>query len=205
MSLDGDPNNPEARLAASYKLKEIRQIHTNTDLIGFVLSQVAGKRVLDIGFACHTMKYADHSKWRHALISKVAEYTLGIDILAPMTQELTSRGYNVRCVDATSEEDLGERFDLVFIGDVLMHVENPSALLRFARRHCSPGGRILISTPNPFSRKFIRQFMREGVMVVCLDHVAWITPTHVMELARRTKLNLLAYHLIKPIPPLSDV
>ena len=201
-SLDGDPNNPHARSAAAKNLKSIRQLHTDTDLIGFVLKKIAGKRVLDIGFACHTMKYADHTKWRHALISKSAKYCLGIDILAPMIKELSARGYNLRCVDATSEEDLGERFDYVFIGDVLMHVENPSALFRFAGRHLSPGGRILISTPNPFSRKFIRQFMREGVMVVCLDHVAWITPTHVMELARRTKLSLVAYHLIKPIPRL---
>lgn len=48
------------------------------------------------------------------------------------------------------------------------------------------------STPNPFSRKFVRQFLREGVIVVNLDHVAWITPTQAMEIARRIGLRLTA-------------
>jgi hypothetical protein len=55
-----------------------------------------------------------------------------------------------------------------------------------------------VTTPNPFSRKFVRQFKREGVMVVNLDHVAWITPTMAMELARRAGIRLVAYHLVKP-------
>jgi SAM-dependent methyltransferase len=113
--------------------------------------------------------------------------------------ELNQRGFDVRCVDATSEADLGERFDLVFIGDVIEHVDNPSALLRFAKRHQAPGGRNLAATPNPFSRKFFRQFRREGVMVVNLDHLAWFTPTQAFELARRNGLALTAYHLVKPM------
>lgn len=102
---------------------------------------------------------------------------LDIDILAPLVEELNDRGFNVRCVDATSDVDLGERF---------------------AARHLAPGGRLYVTTPNPFSRKFVRQFKREGVMVVNLDHVVWITPTMAMELARRADIGLVAYHLVKP-------
>jgi 2-polyprenyl-3-methyl-5-hydroxy-6-metoxy-1,4-benzoquinol methylase len=58
-----------------------------------------------------------------------------LDILAPLVEELRGRGFNVRCVDATSDADLGERFEIVFAGDVIEHVDNAVALLRFAGRH----------------------------------------------------------------------
>jgi 2-polyprenyl-3-methyl-5-hydroxy-6-metoxy-1,4-benzoquinol methylase len=73
--------------------------------------------------------------------------------LSRWVNELNDRGFNIRCVGATSDADLGERFELVSIGAVLQQVENPSALLRFAPRHVARGSKILAATPNPFSRK----------------------------------------------------
>ncbi len=116
-----------------------------------------------------------------------------------MIQSLTVRvGFNVRSVDATGDADLQERFDVVFAGDVVEHVDNAVALLRFGGRHLAPGGRMYVTTPNPFSRKFYRQFRREGVMVTNLDHVAWVSPTMALELGRRAGVRLVAYHLAKP-------
>ena len=162
-----------------------------------------GKRVLDIGVVSHSARYFDLPDWRHGRIHRAAGYCVGIDILEPLVAELNQRGFNVRCVDATSEADLGERFDVVFIGDVVEHVDNAVLLLKFAARHLAPGGRLFVTTPNPFSRKFFRQFKRDGVMVVNLDHVAWITPTLAMELARRAGIALTAYHLVKRFTPLA--
>jgi len=159
---------------------------------------VRGKRVLDIGVVSHSARYFDQAGWRHGRISRAAGYCLGLDILAPLVEELRGRGFNVRCVDATSDEDLGERFEIVFAGDVIEHVDNAVALLRFAGRHLAPGGRLYVTTPNAFSRKFYRQFRREGVMVTNLDHVAWISPTMALELGRRAGVRLEAYHLAKP-------
>jgi len=197
--ISDDPNNRKAKAEARALLPLLRKVHTDTDLTGFVERAVAGKRVLDIGVVSHSARYFDEPGWRHGRIHKAAGYCLGLDILEPLVAELNSRGFNVRCVDATSELDLGERFDTIFIGDVMEHVDNPSALLLFAKRHLSPGGRILAATPNPFSRKFVRQFLREGVVVVNLDHMAWFTPTMALEISRRIGLRLQAYHLVKPI------
>lgn len=197
--ISDDPNNRNARAEARIFLPTLRRVHTDTDLTGFVERAVAGKRTLDIGVVSHSARYLDEPGWRHGHISKAAGYCLGLDILEPLVAELNARGFNVRCVDATSELDLGERFDVVFIGDVMEHVDNPSALLRFAKRHLARGGRIFAATPNPFSRKFVRQFFREGVVVVNLDHMAWFTPTMAIEIGRRIGLRLTAYHLVKPI------
>ncbi|MBK9350179.1 MAG: hypothetical protein IPN05_08310 [Sulfuritalea sp.] len=34
-------------------------------------------------------------------------------LLEPLVKELNERGFNVRCADATSEADMGERFDVL--------------------------------------------------------------------------------------------
>lgn len=199
-----DPNNQQAKEAVRAWLPTARRLHTDSNLSGFIDRLVCGKRVLDIGVVSHSARYFDQPDWRHGRIAKAASYCLGLDILAPLVEELNTRGFNVRCVDATSQADIGERFDLAFIGDVLEHVNNPVDLLAFAGRHLSLGGRVFATTPNPFSRKFYRQFRQEkGALVVNLDHVAWITPTQAMELARRAGLTLEAYHLVKHFSALS--
>lgn len=197
--LSDDPNDKPAQRAVAAWLQAIRRVHVDTDLTGFVEGELRGKTVLDIGVVEHAANYFERPSWRHARIAKVAKSCVGIDILAPMVEELRRRGFDVRCVDATSSADLGQRFEAVFIGDVLEHVNDPVALLAFAARHLEPGGRIWASTPNPFCRKFLRQFRRRGVIIVNLDHLAWITPTMAMELARRSGLELAGVHLVKPI------
>jgi len=199
-----DPNNREVRDVFRAWLKAARRIHVNTDELGFILPLATGNRVLDIGIVEHSANYFGRPSWRHGHIAKVAAHCLGIDIIEPLLDELKQRGLNVRCVDATSDIDLGERFEIIFIGDVMEHVSNPTALLSFAGRHLAAGGRIYASTPNPFSRKFYKHFHREhGVPVGNLDHVAWITPTQAMELARRAGLKMVAYHLTKDFSPIT--
>jgi len=200
-TVSDDPNNRDAKAAVRAWLKTAQRVHTDNDLLGHIESLVRGKRVLDIGVVSHSARYFDLPDWRHGRIHKSADYCVGIDILEPLVKELNERGFNVRCVDATSEIDMGERFDVVFIGDVVEHVDNAVLLLKFAARHLAPGGSLYVTTPNPFSRKFFRQFKRDGVMVVNLDHVAWITPTLAMELARRAGIALAAYHLVKRFSP----
>lgn len=203
--LTDDPNDPRAKAEVRALLPRLRRVHTDTDLTGFVARLAAGRRVLDVGVAAHSMRHLESPDWRHGKIAKAAARCVGVDILESLVDLIRQRGYDVRLVDATSDVDLGERFDVIFIGDVIEHVDNPGALLRFAKRHLAPGGRILAATPNPFSRKFHRQFVKRRDLVVNLDHVAWFTPSMAMELARRTGLSLSAYHLVKPIAGASRV
>jgi len=200
-TVSDDPNHPAAKRAARLRLAALRKVHSDCDLLGFIEARVRGKRVLDIGIVSHSASYFDRPDWRHGRIAAAASSCLGIDIIEPLLLDLKARGFNVRWADATSDTDLGERYDVVFIGDVIEHVDNPVALLRFAARHLADGGKIYASTPNPFSRKFHRQFRRDGVMVVNLDHLSWITPTMAMELARRAGIRLAAYHLVKKMSP----
>jgi SAM-dependent methyltransferase len=195
-----DPNNRAARAEALFWLLYIRKVHLDVNLLDYACERTRGKRVLDIGVVSHSASYFEDKGWRHRRIRDVAAQCVGIDIIEPLVDELNKRGFDVRCVDATSDADMGERFEIVFIGDVIEHVDNPVALLRFAGRHLAPGGRILVTTPNPFSRKFYRRFRRLGTPIVNLDHCAWFTPTLALELSRRAGIELIAYHLAKPFP-----
>lgn len=200
--LSDDPNNRDAQRAVQRYLGSVRQVHTDSGLLEFIEQCVAQRSVLDIGVVSHSARYFDQPDWRHGRIARRARRCVGIDILAPLVAELNQRGFHVLCVDATSGADIGERFERVFIGDVLEHVDDAVALLRFAARHLEAGGRVYATTPNPFSRKFWRRFRRDGTAIVNLDHVAWITPTQAMEIGRRAGLALSAYHLIKRFSPL---
>jgi len=179
----------------------VRRVHTDVGLLEFIESLVAGRSVLDIGVVSHSARYLDQPEWRHGRIVKHAHRCVGVDILEELVTELNARGFNVVCADATSDADLGERFEVAFIGDVLEHVNDPTRLLRFAARHLERGGRIFASTPNPFSRKFYRRFRRDGTVIANLDHVGWITPTQALELGRRAGIALAAYHLVKRYSP----
>jgi 2-polyprenyl-3-methyl-5-hydroxy-6-metoxy-1,4-benzoquinol methylase len=195
--ISDDPNNAQAKAAVRDYLLRVRQVHTDIDLLGFIESLVTGKSVLDIGVAEHSVRYVERPSWRHGRIAARATRCLGVDVLKDLVDELKARGFNVVCVDATSDADLGERFEVAFIGDVLEHVNDATRLLQFAARHLLPGGRVYASTPNPFSRKFYKRFRRDGTAIANLDHVAWITPTQAMEIARRAGRRLAAYHLVK--------
>ncbi len=51
---------------------------------------------------------------------------MGIDVLPTPVADFNAEGYDIRIVDATSEADLGERIDIVYVGDVIEHVNDPA-------------------------------------------------------------------------------
>jgi 2-polyprenyl-3-methyl-5-hydroxy-6-metoxy-1,4-benzoquinol methylase len=200
-SYSDDPNDERARKDVLSWLLSRRQVHLDQDLLDYVCDRARNKSVLDIGVVSHSAGTFDDPGWRHGRIKKVASKCIGLDILEPLVRDLNQRGFDVRVVDATSNADLDERFEMVFIGDTIEHVENPVALLKFAGRHLTPEGRVLVTTPNPFSRKFYRRFRRLGTAVVNLDHCGWFTPTTALELGRRAGISFVGYHLAKKYTP----
>ena len=191
-----DPLNKQA-------VKEVKthllKIKTMVDDMFFdhVIKEISGKRVLDIGVCEHDLHYIDKERWRHKKICEHAGYCLGIDILDDLVNELNQRGYNVRNVDATSDIDLGERFDVIFIGDVLEHVNNAVDLLKFSARHLAPGGKIIAITPNLFYFRLWLEVLIHGTLIANLDHVAGYCPCMVLELSRRAGIKFNRYIFFK--------
>ncbi len=198
--ISDDPNNEKARELIKEAILSRRKIINDCGMLDYVVTRIQGKKVLDVGMVAHSENRLSQSNWRHEIIRKNANYCLGIDILEKLVNQLKENDYNVQCVDATSDFDIGDKFDIVFLGDVIEHVDNPVKLLKFSKRHLTKDGVILASTPNPFSRKFIRQVRKNDTSIVNLDHIAWITPTMALEIGRRADLDLKHYFLIKKAP-----
>lgn len=108
----------------------------------WIINEVKNKKVLDIGIAEHDISHMNRPNWKHKYIRDNAEYCLGLDIIEPLVIELNKRGYNVVHMDATSDENIGELFDIINIGDVIEHVNDPIKLMMFAKRHLAPNGKI---------------------------------------------------------------
>jgi SAM-dependent methyltransferase len=194
-AISDNPISEEVRSAIYAELCQRRRRTTGST--EFLRDFVKGMRVLDIGVVEHDLGHMESPNWKHAKICTWASHVLGVDILPEAVALLQKRGFNVLEVDATSERDLGERFDRVVIGDVIEHVNHPVDLLRFAARHLAPEGRILVSTPNPYWILFLWEALRTGTYVSNADHVSWVSPSAAIEIGRRAGLTLDEYWLLK--------
>ena len=158
-----------------------------------VKAESLNKSVLDIGCAEHDQSHWNSKEWKHGEICKWSSDVMGIDIVPAAVKALCEKGYNVQLVDATSDVFLGRKFDVIVIGDVIEHVDNPVGLLRFAARHINHHGIIICHTPNPFYWSFFLRAIRDGVMIENAEHTSWITPCNLIELAHRSGLSLVEY------------
>ncbi|MEE4538577.1 MAG: class I SAM-dependent methyltransferase [Erythrobacter sp.] len=163
-----------------------------SDRANYLVSRVKGARVLDVGVVEHSVEASYSSGWLHRRISEAASYCLGIDILADDLDVLERQGYNVRLHDI-SESPLEEDFDFVVLGELIEHVGNPEGLLRNSALCLSPGGRLFLTTPNPWYVNYIRTALRSGWALDNTDHIAWFDPATLYALGSRTGLRLVSF------------
>lgn len=167
------------------------------DLSPFWERNLSRKTLLDIGVVEHSMEFTTRPGWRHGAFAKLASKAVGVDILVEEVKELNKKGYDVRVCDATSDADLGERFDVVYIGDVIEHVNDPVALIKFAGRHARAGGKIVVSTPCPFWWRNIREMISNNTFIGNVDHVRWVTPVNALEIGHRAGVPLDRYFTVE--------
>lgn len=191
-TIDPNPNAPSVRAHLRTALLSRRRGRVD-DIQRFLVDFASGRTVLDVGAIQHDVRASSLDGWKHEWVRRAARRVVGVDVLPEEVEVLRGRGYDIRCVDATSDVDLGERFDRVILGDVIEHVDNPVALLRFAGRHLEADGLVLCSTPNPFFVAYLARSVRDGTYIANAEHVAWITPSMALELGHRAGLELREY------------
>jgi 2-polyprenyl-3-methyl-5-hydroxy-6-metoxy-1,4-benzoquinol methylase len=188
-----DPNQPEV---LSYRIQELararkRQLIGNR--IAHIQGLVKGKDVLDIGVVEHFRASSAADTWLHQHVRAAARTCLGMDILADEVKSLCDRGYQVVTHDITSGP-LDAQFDVIVVGDVIEHLNNPSALFKNAAPMLRAGGRLVVSTPNPWYANAILKNLFEGAPFTdSADHVTWFDAGTLCELANRFGLQLDSY------------
>jgi 2-polyprenyl-3-methyl-5-hydroxy-6-metoxy-1,4-benzoquinol methylase len=171
------------------------------DRIEYLCGLARGKRVLDVGVVNHIASTAEDSDWLHGRLAAVAGYCFGVDVVADGIRELRAKGFNVAVCDITSDDlqSIAESFDLGICGELIEHLGNPGALFNAARQLLVPGGRLVLTTPNPFYLgRLLRHLFnasRENV-----DHVTMLFPSGIAEFADRAGLGLRDYRGLYPQP-----
>ncbi len=149
-----------------------------------------GKSVLHLGFILHDQwreRLAEGS-WLHLKLLNAAARVVGIDYLSDEVdaiREATGCECLTGDVMRLDETPLAGTFDVIICGELIEHLENPKALLDGMRRFCHRDTQIIITTPNPWDRKWAAN-MRSGLL-----EDAWLNPEHVAWYSMRTLKNLL--------------
>lgn len=160
------------------------------DKTAFILSAVAGRRCLDLGCVNHDLGLRGRADWLHGEIVRVASRVVGVDIIPGAVESLRAEGYEVVCADV-QEMHLGEAFDVIVGGELIEHIENPGRFLNNMRSHLAPGGRLILTTPNPFYLLEQLQILLFGRLhLFNAEHVMWYCPYTMSVLAARCKLTL---------------
>lgn len=186
-----DPNSPAALQFRRQTLAAARRPPV-PDRTAYLQDLCRGRRVLDVGVVDHTV---DSGQPLHRAVASVAGYCLGVDILEGPVNRLREQGFNVRKCDIT-RDDVGEQFDVMVVGEVIEHLGNPAGLFAAGGRVLSPGGRMVLTTPNPFYMARARDNLR-GRCFDSVDHVTYLFPSGIAELAEREGLRLDAYRGVK--------
>lgn len=160
-----------------------------------LLPHIEGKKVLDIGCIGEDHNLATPD-WLHGKIEKVASYCLGIDTQKEKVEELSSKGFHIVYGDAQNfHMGPAPLFDTVFAGELIEHLPNPGMFLDCVNEYLKPGGKLIISTPNPYSvyRWLILFF---GNPTAHSDHKCWYDFTTLSNLLRTYGFKIISCKLL---------
>ena len=149
-----------------------------------------GKTVLHLGFILHDQWRARlaEGNWLHARLMRTAKRLVGLDYLASEVEEIRE---TVGCecysgdVMQLDKAPLDDVFDVVVCGELIEHLENAKEFLDGLKRFCDCGTQVIITTPNPWDRKWA------GNMKAGLLEDVWLNPEHVVWYSMQTLTNLL--------------
>ena len=132
--------------------------------------------------------------WLHEILRKKANKLVGVDIDSDGIEYARNNGYEILNENCEAME-LGEKFDLIVMSDVIEHVDAPVIAIRNLLRHLSENGDLVITTPNATAGNvFVRALLRKSLNVYG-DHVAIYYPEHFQAICERLNCTLKFVYL----------
>jgi SAM-dependent methyltransferase len=161
-----------------------------------IVPLVEGPRVLHVGCAAHVPDPEDPT-WLHGQLCKHFPDTAGLDVRPDLIARLQQFGFRNLYVGNAETFELDQEFDTIVAGDVIEHLSNPGSFLVQAKRHLASHGKIIISTPFPFSlSNFVYAFVKYPQTVWNVEHTCWFCTKTLGELCRRAGLRVVYQDLV---------
>jgi len=161
-----------------------------------VIPLVEGPRVLHVGCAAHEPN-PDDPTWLHGALCKRFPDTVGLDLRQDLVEKLEKFGYRNLYVANAETFDLNRQFDTIVASEVIEHLSNPGSFLDRAKKHLAPGGKLIITTPFPFSLlEMTYAFLKYPRTCWNVEHTCWFCVQTLGELARRAGLRVVHQDLI---------
>ncbi len=162
-----------------------------------ILRRVRGPRVLDAGCASSNVRPGS-PRWLHGRLAERFDDVAGFDLSHERVAELVAAGYGPAFVADGATFALAAEYDTIVAGEMIEHLTDPAGFLKRAREHLAPGGRIVLTTPYPFSllyfvyalAKFPRTCENE-------EHALWFCPDTLREMAERNGLRVVEWELVE--------
>jgi len=167
------------------------------DKEAFILDMCRGKDVLDMGCVCHDESFYSRDDWQHGRIKGVARKLLGVDYLESDVKKLQKKGFDVLCADVTREICIEKTFDVIVAGDLIEHLVNFEGFFENLSRLLNEGGKVILSTPNPFYAGEFHYVGFKRAYLINPEHTCWIDPMAMRQLVSRFGFEIVETHFIE--------
>ncbi|MEZ5245426.1 MAG: class I SAM-dependent methyltransferase [Acidimicrobiales bacterium] len=186
-----DPNDPRV-IAHRARTLQAAWRPGIADRVRFLSDRCRDKNVLDIGCVAHDEARLGGDDWLHGHIARAAARCVGVDILADGVAAVNAAGFDAVVHDLTAGlGPLADRgpFDVIVAGELIEHVPDLDMVFRVAAEGLSPDGELILTTPNPYAPQRVRAGQL-GIVWENVDHVSYLFPSGIAELAERRGLRL---------------
>jgi 2-polyprenyl-3-methyl-5-hydroxy-6-metoxy-1,4-benzoquinol methylase len=160
------------------------------------------RKVLDLG--CGGAPEFDElwkqGKLLHKRVRETGREVIGLDLDAPVVEQMRRLGFNVVCDDAENPQHLNGSgmFEVIIAGDIIEHVNNPGTMLAAMKSRLAADGVFVISTPNPF-RWYNPFFAIIGHEFNHPHHTVWFSPLTLATLAERHGYQVVRWHVMDKV------
>lgn len=178
----GDKDVPNAREFSD-------EIAWNDSKIAFMCRYAKGHSVLDIGCVQHNPQQYRSRFWLHKALKETASYLEGLDIYEEGVNYLQGLGFNIYVGDAQNL-DMKRQFEVIIAGDLIEHLSNPGQFLAGCARALCEGGKLLLSTPNPWYWRNIAKAVLFSSVSINPEHTMWMCPRTLEHHAARYGLRI---------------
>ncbi len=156
----------------------------------YILPFVRGPRVLDGGCAAHEPE-PGAPYWLHGQLRRRFPEVIGFDLSQENIEKLRTAGLSNLYVENAETFNLKSQFDTIVAGELIEHLSNPGSFLQRAREHLRPGGRVVLTTPYPFSAyAWIYATFKYPKTCQNPEHTTWFCPRTLAELCKRAGLRI---------------